>query len=79
MSFHRKSVLLSLQHFGAAFEGCWPSRDSVGGQFEKIIPTGAKARIHFARFMYGLKPVPFKQTHYRKFRLRVAAATPLTG
>jgi len=26
------------------------------------IPSGAKAHIHLANIMYGLKPVPFKQT-----------------
>ena len=30
------------------------------GQFEKKFPSGAKAPIYFVRFMYGLKPVPFK-------------------
>jgi hypothetical protein len=28
------------------------------------IPSGAKARIVFAGFMYGLKPVPFKTSAY---------------
>jgi hypothetical protein len=26
------------------------------------IPSGAKAQIQLARFMYGLKPVPFNAT-----------------
>jgi len=36
----------------------------VVGQFEIYLPSGAKAPNHFSRFMYGLKPVPFKLTHY---------------
>jgi hypothetical protein len=27
-------------------------------------PSGAKARVDFAGFMYGLKPVPFKTSTY---------------
>jgi hypothetical protein len=38
----------------------------VVGQFEKPFPQGLKHKIIFARFMYGLKPVPFKLTHYPK-------------
>jgi hypothetical protein len=29
-------------------------------QIEKDLPSGAKAHIHLALFMYGLKPVTFK-------------------
>jgi hypothetical protein len=29
-----------------------------------IIPSGAKARVDIAGFMYGLKPVPFKTPTY---------------
>jgi hypothetical protein len=42
------------------------SEKMLVGQFEKIFPQRLKPKIIFARFMYGLKPVPFKLTHYRK-------------
>jgi len=35
------------------------------GQFEAICPSGAKAPFILRDLMYGLKPVPFKLTHYR--------------
>jgi hypothetical protein len=28
----------------------------------------SKAQIHFAQFMYGLKPAPFKLTRYQEWR-----------
>jgi hypothetical protein len=31
------------------------------------LPSGAKAHVPFAAFMYGLKPIPFKLTHYWRF------------
>jgi hypothetical protein len=34
----------------------------------KNAPSGAKAQFHFALLMYGLKPVPFKLTHYLLFQ-----------
>src|ERR1017187_4640449 len=38
---------------------------SVGSPVSlKAHPSGAKARVHFDRYTYGLKPVPFKLTHY---------------
>ena len=39
----------------------------VVGQFEMYFSRGAKAPNHFSRFMYGLKPVPFKLTGYQYF------------
>ena len=38
------------------------------GQFEARIPSGAKARAILGLLSYGLKPVPFKLTHYRIFQ-----------
>jgi hypothetical protein len=29
------------------------------GSVRNDIPSGAKARVHFGGFTYGLKPVPF--------------------
>ena len=34
------------------------------GQFMKIETSGAKSPIAIGKFTYGLKPVPFKTTHY---------------
>ena len=39
--------------------GAGVERVSVEGS-----PSGAKARMTFMGLMYGLKPVPFKLTHY---------------
>jgi hypothetical protein len=55
-----------------ALPACWrrsgPSA-LVVRQSEKNLSSAAKARIHFARFMYGLKPVTFKLRHYLRFLL----------
>ncbi|MGD0802400.1 MAG: hypothetical protein ABR906_13900 [Terracidiphilus sp.] len=34
------------------------------GESEDDFPSGAKARIDFAGFMYGLKPVPFTESSF---------------
>jgi len=36
----------------------------VVGQFASGPPSGAEAHVDCWDFMYGLKPVPFKLTHY---------------
>jgi hypothetical protein len=45
---------------GAAAGLEWLRKNWLSGvQLPKNHPSGAKARKYFARFMYGLKPVPF--------------------
>src|ERR1700677_4656034 len=36
----------------------------VVGQSEESFPRGLKPEFNFGHLMYGLKPVPFKLTHY---------------
>jgi hypothetical protein len=40
----------------------------VVGQFEGLFPQGLKPRFIDLHLTYGLKPVPFKLTHYQCFR-----------
>ena len=41
---------------------------SVVGQFGIALPQGLKPAMILRDLMYGLKPVPFKLTHYRIFK-----------
>ena len=36
----------------------------IVGQFGKALPQGLKPVLILRNLMYGLKPVPFKLTHY---------------
>jgi len=43
------------------------ARGPVVGLFESLVPQGLKPACILHRLMYGLKPVPFKLTHYPRF------------
>jgi len=50
-------------HFakGAKWMGHVPQREC---NLSKDHPSGAKALVGFAEYMYGLKPVPFSKSRY---------------
>jgi hypothetical protein len=39
---------------------------AVVARFERDIASGAKAHVALRPILYGLKPVPFKLSHYRR-------------
>ncbi len=68
-SFVSSRMVKHVFSFGGDVSGLVPPNvlkrlRAVVGQFERDLPSGAKAHIYFVRLMYGLKPVPFKLSHH---------------